>query len=97
MIYDNVMTVKARDNDCTNDGFACSYQLVSDDEMSIILDDKFPFNIDINGVISSTQPLTKVGQFSFKVRAIDCLNKDEYVEVPVHIEVVDSCSPQWAG
>lgn len=96
MIYDNVMTVKARDNDCTNDGFACSYQLVSDDEMSIILDDKFPFNIDINGVISSTHPLTKVGQFSFKVRAIDCLNKDEYVEVPVHIEVVDSCSPQWA-
>lgn len=95
MIYDNIMTVKARDNDCTNDGFACSYQLVSEDEMGLVLDEKFPFKVDSNGVISSTQPLTKAGQYSFKVRAIDCLNKDEYVEAPVHIEVVESCLPQW--
>lgn len=90
------MTIKAKDNDCTNEGNACSYQLISSDE-AIILDDKFSFKIDTNGILSSTQPLNNPTIYDFKVRAFDCLNKNSYVDAPVRIEIVEQCTPQWTN
>ncbi len=90
------MTIKAHDNDCTNNGNACSYKLITldsenDDDVKL-----FPFKIDpTNGVLSSKQPLNKLATYDFKVRAYDCVNKDSFVDALVHIDLVEPCVPQW--
>lgn len=97
LVYEKIMLIRAKDNDCTNDGYACGYELVSSDDSLVLDESKSPFKIDSNGQLSTTQPLTKPQLFDFKVRAFDCLNKDSFVETPVHIEVVEPCYPKWNG
>ena len=93
----NILTIKAHDNDCTNNGNACSYKLISLDSEHMNGDDKlFPFKIDhTNGVLSTNQPLNKLATYDFKVRAYDCLNKESFADALVHIDVVEPCVPQW--
>jgi hypothetical protein len=98
------MSVKARDNDCTNDGYACVYKLVPPESIANLdmatsenIDAQMPFKIDNTGSLSTTRPLVAGKIYDFKVRAFDCISKDSYVEAQVHIEVIERCSPQWIG
>lgn len=89
----NFLTVKARDFDCTNQGFACEYKLVTNDESER---EFLPFNIDrATGSLSSVRTLKAGELFDFKVRAFDCVSKDFYVEAQVIVKVVEPCIPQF--
>lgn len=90
-LYENFISVKARDNDCTNSGIACSYTL----EHTDYLDEDFPFKIDTDGQISSTQGITQNRNYNFKVRAYDCVKKSSFVETNVDISIVEPCTPKW--
>jgi hypothetical protein len=84
------MIVKARDDDCTNDGFACSYEIANNEDV--------PFKVNKLGFISNTKPLKRSDKASYDliIRAYDCLDFDnEYVETNVHIDVKEPCRPQW--
>lgn len=94
-IYENFMSIKARDEDCTNEGYACSYKLLTKEFLSV--DSSFAFKIDDTGVLSSTRALKAGEEFEFKVRAFDCLNNHSFVDASVHINVVEKCVPQWTS
>ena len=96
-IYENFLALKAKDNDCTNNGFACFYALLNNQDNQVISDPQFPFKIDNNGLLSTNQPLRHANFYDFKVRAFDCLNNDSYVDADVNVEVVETCVPQWTG
>jgi hypothetical protein len=87
-IYKDFLTVRAKDDDCTNNGFACSYELISDNT-------RLPFTINNNGQLSSTQPLQVLQTYKFIVRAFDCVNKESFVETNVNIDIAEPCIPQW--
>lgn len=92
LIYDEVMNVRARDEDCTNDGYACSYKLLS------VSTDPYAFKIDTaTGKISSTRALQAGEKFNFKVRAFDCLNNQSFVDADVTIEIAERCVPEWTS
>lgn len=82
------LIVKAKDNDCTNDGFACHYEIINAE---------IPFNINNLGFISNTIPLKKSDKiyYDFVVRAYDCADNSSFVDANVHIEVVEPCRPEW--
>ena len=89
-IYEKLMTIRARDQDCT-DRFACSYEII--DQPMI-----YAFRIDqLTGEISSTRALISAERFDFKVRAFDCVNNQSYVETDVSINIVEMCVPQWTS
>ncbi|CAF0843509.1 unnamed protein product [Brachionus calyciflorus] len=92
-IYENFLTIRARDNDCTNDGYACHYQLLN--ENLIPVDPLFPFKIDTIGQLSSVRSVKRGEQFNFVTRAFDCLNNNSYVDAKVSISVNEPCLPQW--
>ena len=94
-IYDNFLLVRARDSDCTNEGYACMYQLASNSPDIDVA--SLPFKIDNNGWLSSTRSLNQVETFSFNVRAFDCVSKDSFVETQVTVDIVEPCVPQWTG
>jgi hypothetical protein len=95
-IYENFLSIKAHDEDCTNDGNACAYILLSKD--SYALDSSFAFRIDqTSGQLSSTRGLKSGELFEFKVRAFDCVNNASYVDAPVYISIVEKCTPQWTS
>jgi hypothetical protein len=101
-LYLNFMSVKAHDNDCTNEGDACSYKLVPPDSIANLdtnenIEAQMPFKIDGTGSLSSTRPLIAGKIYDFKVRAFDCISKESFVDAQVHIEIIDRCSPQWIG
>lgn len=89
-IHDKFMTVRATDNDCTNNGYACSYGLERGNS------EELPFKINDQGELSTVKPLTHFQVYEFKVRAYDCLNNNSFAEADVRIEVVEPCIPQWA-
>ena len=92
-LYENFMSVKARDLDCTNNGYACSYKLLLNDLNNV--DENFPFKIDSSGSLSTVRPV-KSGEFlEFKVRAFDCVAKDSFVDTEVIIKIVEPCIPQF--
>lgn len=95
LMYENFMEVKARDQDCTNNGYACSYSLLS--SLLDDVDDSFAFKIDNTGRISSTRALKRGESFEFVVRAFDCVNKDSYTDVNVKISVIEKCKSEWTG
>jgi hypothetical protein len=93
-LYENFMSIKARDLDCTNNGYACSYKLLLNDLNNV--DVNFPFKIDSTGSLSTVRPI-KSGEFlEFKVRAFDCVTKDSFVDTEVIIKVVEPCIPQFS-
>ena len=94
-LYDNFMQVIARDEDCTNNGQACSYKLLKYDLTEVESD--FAFKIDQTGQLSTTRPMNKGELFEFNVRAFDCISKDSFVDVKVIIDVIEECVPQWDG
>ena len=96
-IYENFMAVKARDNDCTNDGYACSYEIITDEINSILGEKQTTFKVDNLGMLSSTRALKNGEVFDFKVRAFDCLNKESFADALVHVEIIEKCYPQWTG
>lgn len=89
-IVESILTVKARDKDCTNNGYACSYEIVRDQPV-------VPFKVDASGSISTTESLDKAGTYTFKVRGYDCLNKNSFAETDVTIEVSEPCVPKFIG
>ncbi len=98
-LYQNFLSVKARDNDCTNNGYACAYKIISSKDNQAILESQFPFKIDNNGLLSTNQPLSRAyaNFYDFKVRAFDCLNNESFVDATVNIQVAEPCLPQWTG
>lgn len=92
-IYENFMSIRAKDNDCTNEGYACSYTLLLNDFNNV--DANFAFKIDSTGSLSSTKAVKKGEIYEFKIRAFDCLNKESYVDTQAVIEVVEPCVPQF--
>ncbi len=94
-LYENFMQVIAKDQDCTNDGFACSYKIVRIDSNDI--SPEFPFRINNNGMLSSVRALKSKEMFKFKVRAFDCITRDSFVETDVVVDIIESCKPQWIG
>lgn len=96
MLYQNSMNVSARDEDCTNDGYACLYKLFSKELVPI--DDHYSFKIDsTTGKISSTRAVRAGEKFNFYVRAYDCLNNQSFVDAEVNIDVVEKCVPEWTS
>ena len=92
-IYENFMSVRARDLDCTNAGFACSYKLLLSDLSEV--DQTFPFRVDSNGSLSTVRAI-RAGEFlEFKVRAFDCVSKESFVDAEVIVKVVEPCVPQF--
>ena len=85
--------MSAKDHDCTNNGLACSYSL--EHELTVV--DEFPFSISTTGQISTKRSLTQAGVYDFRVRAYDCVNNKSFVEVPVHVDIIEPCVPQWTG
>lgn len=102
LLYENIMSIRARDEDCTNDGYACSYKLLSAPDL-LPLDESsssssFAFQIHpTSGMLSSRLPLKAGDRFEFKVRAFDCLNNQSFVDADVLISVVEKCLPQWTS
>ena len=94
-IYQNFLLVRARDSDCTNDGFACAYELASNTDAVDVA--SLPFKIDNTGYLSTTTILNKSETFVFNVRAYDCVSKDSYVETQVTVEIAESWVPKWVG
>jgi len=94
-LYENFMKVTAKDQDCTNDGFACSYKIVGIDTNDISAD--FPFRINNNGMLSSVRAVKSREMFKFKVRAFDCVSRDSFVDTDVVVDIIESCKPQWIG
>lgn len=92
-LYENFLSVSAKDHDCTNNGLACSYSL--EHELTVV--DEFPFSISTTGQISTKRSLTQAGVYDFRVRAYDCVNNKSFVEVPVHVDIIEPCVPQWTG
>lgn len=89
-IYEGFMAIRAKDNDCTNDGYACTYQIISNPAEKLL-----PFKIDNTGLLSTLRSVKKGEYFEFKVRAFDCLNNQSFVDAQVMINVVEPCVPQW--
>lgn len=94
-LYENFVSVRARDQDCTNDGYACSYKLLNK-----YLEEADPstmaFKIDpVTGLLSSTRALRPTEKYELNVRAFDCVSKDSFVDTKVMIQVVEKCTPQW--
>ena len=87
-ISESILIVKAHDDDCTNDGFACSYEIVNNDDV--------PFKINKLGFISNTKALKRSdkAKYDLIIRGYDCLD-NKYVETNVHIEVKEHCRPEW--
>ncbi|RNA41933.1 calsyntenin-1 isoform X1 [Brachionus plicatilis] len=94
-IYQNFMSVRARDNDCTNDGYACSYQLLT--ESLIPVEPLFPIKIDNTGVLSTLRSVKRAESFDFIVRAFDCLNNQSHTDAKVLVTVVEPCTPEWTN
>ena len=92
-IYESFAQVRARDKDCTNNGYACAYKLLLNDLNEV--DANFPFKIDAAGSLSSVRAV-KAGEFyEFKVRAFDCVSKEAYVDAEVIVNVIEPCIPQF--
>lgn len=91
--YENFLTVKAMDYDCTNNGMACSYTL----EHELYLSTEFPFKVNANGELSIEGEISRPRSYQFKVRAYDCVNKKAFVEANVKVEIVEPCVPEWTG
>ena len=89
-INEDILIVKARDDDCTNDGFACDYEIANNEDV--------PFKINKLGFISNTKALKKSDKPSYDliVRAYDCLDLDsKFIETNVHIDIKEPCRPHW--
>ena len=93
-IYENFMSVRARDLDCTNFGYACSYKLLLNDLNEV--NKNFPIQIDSNGSLSTVRSIKATKYLKFKVRAFDCVNKNSYVDTEVIIKVVKPCLPEYS-
>lgn len=93
-LHDNFMTVKAKDFDCTNNGYACAYSLHSHELDNHL---EFPFKIDTDGQISTVSALTAPHSYEFTVRAYDCVSTQSFIETKVIVSVVEQCRPQWTG
>lgn len=98
-VYESFMTVRARDSDCTNEGYACSYKLLTSDLVPVDDDeDDAPlFRVDKLGRLSSTRALVGAERFEYRVRAFDCLNNQSFVDAELVINVVEKCVPQWTS
>ena len=83
-----VVIVKAKDDDCTNNGFACNYEIVNNENV--------PFAINKLGFISNTKELKRSDKESYDliVRGYDCID-NKYAETNVHIEIKEQCRPEW--
>jgi hypothetical protein len=92
-LYKNFMSIKARDLDCTNNGYACSYKLLLNDLNDI--GKKFPFKIDSTGSLSTVRPVKSGESHKFKVRAFDCITNDSFAEAKVFINIAKPCVPQF--
>lgn len=94
-IYENFLTVRARDQDCTNEGYACSYQLLTDSLIPV--EPLFPIKIDNTGQLSALRSLKHGENLNFIVRAFDCLNNQSFVDAKVLITIVEPCTPEWTN
>lgn len=92
-IYQNFMSIRARDNDCTNDGYACSYIILT--ESLIPVEPLFPIKIDNMGSLSTLRSVKHGENFNFIVRAFDCLDNESHTDAKVSISVVEPCKPEW--
>jgi hypothetical protein len=95
-LYENFMTVSARDQDCTNAGNACSYKLLTK-FLDDIDEESFAFKIDSTGALSTRKAMLNGESYEFTVRAFDCVTKEAFVDARVKINVVGKCSPEWIG
>ncbi len=93
-IYEDFLTVRATDHDCSNQGLACAYSL----HHELYLDDEFPFIVNNEGHLSTKGQLNAAPRsYQFKVRAYDCVSTGTFVEADVTVEVHEPCVPEWTG
>jgi hypothetical protein len=94
-LYENFMQIRAHDNDCTNDGYACSYKLLTKN-LAEISEPDFAFKIDqATGTLSSTRELKSSEVFEFTLRAFDCISHDSFVDASILINVIEKCTEEW--
>lgn len=95
-INDLILTLNAKDSDCTNNGNACDYKIILSDEDEMEFDE-YPFKINSKGYLSNVIKLNRSVRafYDFKVRAYDCLNNVSYSETNIHIEILEKCVPKW--
>lgn len=95
LIYEEFLSVRARDEDCTNDGYACLYKLLNSKDFAG-LEDQNAFKMNSKtGKLSSIRALRAGEKFNLKVRAFDCLNNESFVDADVNIDIVERCLPEW--
>jgi hypothetical protein len=95
-LYENFATASAKDQDCTNAGYACSYKLLTK-FLDDIDDESFAFKVDSTGALSTRKAMLAGENFEFTVRAFDCVSKESFVDARVKINVVAACTPEWTG
>ncbi|XP_043926674.1 calsyntenin-2-like [Protopterus annectens] len=90
-LYDSILQLEATDEDCSPQySQICNYEIVTKD---------VPFAVDRNGNIRNTEMLSYDSgrQYTIKVTAYDCGQKQAAQDAVIHITIRPVCKPGWQG